>query len=52
CLLSISNPSNKSTFFPSMTVNEHARNRFPILICAEWTRPRIFAVPIPRAMPA
>ncbi|KAJ7770992.1 hypothetical protein DFH07DRAFT_237990 [Mycena maculata] len=51
CALSMSNPSRRSTSRPSMTVIEHGRCRSASLSCALCTRPRILAVPTPRAMP-
>jgi hypothetical protein len=36
----------------SIIVNEHGRCKSASRICALCTRPRIFAVPTPRAMPA
>lgn len=51
-LTSMSRPKRRSTARPSRTENEQGRNMLPNLICAEWTRPRIRAVPTPSAMPA
>lgn len=55
----LSKPQSRSTSLPSMMVKEHCRKRFflasallPTLIVAACTRPRIFAVPTPFAMPA
>ena len=41
----------RENVFTSMIVNEHGRNRFSSLSCALCTRPRMRAVPTPRAMP-
>ena len=50
--LSISRPRRRSTDLPSITVKLQGKNRLPILIWAECTRPIMFAVPTPRAIPA
>lgn len=42
----------KESLLTSMMVNEQGRWRSANFICALCTRPRIFAVPTPRAIPA
>lgn len=51
-LTSMSRPNSKSTDFPSRTEKAHGRCSSPSLICAECIRPRIRAVPTPKAIPA